>query len=82
MPDLVLVMTVEPGFGGQAFMEDMIPKITALHTRYPSLPIQVDGGINAENVKRTRNAGSRIAVAGTSVFAAKDRKAAIDQLRM
>ena len=56
-------------------------QIIALHTKYPSLSIQVDGGINSENVKRTRDAGSHIAVAGTSVFAAKDRKAAIEQLR-
>lgn len=83
--DILLVMTVEPGFGGQPFMEDMLPKIRAatdLRAKHKlDFPITVDGGINVETARRCREAGANIMVAGTSVFRAKDRAAEIAALR-
>lgn len=83
--DILLVMTVEPGFGGQPFMEDMLPKIRAaadLRTKHKlDFPITVDGGINVETGRQCRKAGASIMVAGTSVFRAKDRATEIAALR-
>lgn len=83
--DMVLVMTVEPGYGGQKFMADMLPKIKELRTeievRGLDVDIQVDGGINPETAKLCVEAGANVLVAGSSVFKASDRKAAIDALR-
>ncbi len=83
--DMVLVMTVEPGYGGQSFMPDMLPKIKAIREEANrqgiELDIQVDGGINPETAKLCREAGANVLVAGSSVFKASDRKAAIDALR-
>ena len=83
--DMVLVMTVEPGYGGQKFMADMLPKIKELRAeierRGLDIDIEVDGGINAETAKLTVEAGANVLVAGSSVFKAQDRKAAIDALR-
>jgi ribulose-phosphate 3-epimerase len=78
--DLVLLMTVEPGFGGQEFIEDVIPKIKRIRKRF-SGHIQVDGGINAETAKKAKEAGADVLVAGTYLFGAKDAKKAIDSLR-
>ncbi len=78
--DLVLVMTVEPGFGGQSFMQDMMPKIEKIRLRYKG-DIQVDGGINAETGKQAKAAGGNILVAGTYLFKAKDMKKAVASLR-
>ena len=83
--DMVLVMTVEPGYGGQSFMPDMLPKVKAIreeaNRRGLNLDIQVDGGINPETAKLCKEAGANVLVAGSSVFKATDRKAAIDALR-
>ncbi len=79
--DMVLIMTVEPGFGGQSFMEDMMPKVKKLRELKPNLDIQVDGGINAETSKIAREAGANVLVAGSYIFGADDRKAAIESLR-
>ena len=83
--DILLVMTVEPGFGGQPFMEDMLPKIRAaadLREKHKlDFPITVDGGINIDTGRKCREAGANILVAGTSVFRAKDRAAEIAALR-
>ncbi|MDR1805304.1 MAG: ribulose-phosphate 3-epimerase [Clostridium sp.] len=68
--DMVLVMTVEPGFGGQAFMADMLPKISSLRKERPSLLIQVDGGVNAQNAAEAIAAGAGCLVAGSAVFGA------------
>lgn len=83
--DLILVMTVEPGFGGQSFMEDQLPKITAIRSyieKYcPSCHLEVDGGINPETAKLCVNAGADVLVAGSAVYGAKDIPAAIAALR-
>lgn len=83
--DLLLVMTVEPGFGGQAFMSEMLSKVeAAAQIRKENglkFRIQVDGGINAETGARTIAAGADTLVAGTSVFRAPDMAAAIRELR-
>lgn len=65
---MVLVMTVEPGFGGQSFMESTMPKIEKLRAKCPTLDIQVDGGINPETVKIAGKAGANVMVAGSAVF--------------
>ena len=72
--DLVLVMSVEPGFGGQSFMADMIPKVAEIRALAgklnPKLHVEVDGGIDGETVKRIVPAGANMLVAGTAVFRA------------
>jgi ribulose-phosphate 3-epimerase len=78
---MVLVMTVEPGFGGQKFMADMLPKVRAIKEKRPDVLVQVDGGINAETAKDAALAGVNVLVAGTSVFAAEDPAAAIGSLK-
>ena len=65
---MVLVMTVEPGFGGQSFMESTMPKIKALREKCPDIDIQVDGGINLDTVKIAGQAGANVFVAGSAVF--------------
>lgn len=80
--DLVNIMTVEPGFGGQAFLTDMLAKVEALSTRLrPDQRLEVDGGVNRKTVARVTSAGADTLVAGTSVFGAPDRRAAIAELR-
>jgi len=66
--DMVLVMTVEPGFGGQRFMPNMMPKVLSLRRSYPLLDIQVDGGLNPQTCQQAAAAGANIIVAGSSVF--------------
>ncbi|HXV28531.1 MAG TPA: ribulose-phosphate 3-epimerase, partial [bacterium] len=78
--DLVLVMTVEPGFGGQSFMPDMMTKVKDLRSRFTGL-ISVDGGITPETGPPAVASGADILVAGTAVFGQKDRHAAIQALR-
>lgn len=78
---MVLVMTVEPGFGGQGFMESTLPKIKALRQKCPMLDIQVDGGINTETVKLAGAAGANVFVAGSAVFNSDDPAAAIQTIR-
>lgn len=80
-PDMVLVMTVEPGFGGQSFMPEMMPKVKALRERYPELPIEVDGGLSEKTIDTAADAGANIIVAGSAVFGAEDPAAVITTLR-
>ncbi len=84
--DLVLIMTVEPGFGGQSFLYDMLPKIAAVRAEadrrgLADLDIQVDGGIDAATAQLAVSAGANVLVAGTYLFGASDIGAAIDTLR-
>ena len=83
--DLVLVMTVEPGFGGQAFMTDQLEKVTAIR-RYigaycPACDLEVDGGVDPETAKLVIAAGANVLVAGSAVFGKADPAAAVDALR-
>lgn len=82
---MVLVMTVEPGFGGQSFMADMLPKIKAVREeadrRGLSLSIQVDGGIVPDTAKLCVEAGADILVSGSFIFGAADTAAAINFLK-
>lgn len=66
--DMVLIMTVEPGFGGQSFMEDMLPKIKYIRSRNENILIEVDGGINDVTVKKAVENGANVIVAGSYVF--------------
>ncbi len=83
--DMVLLMTVEPGFGGQPFRRDVLPKIRALRElarrRGRSLDIQVDGGVTARTLPDAVEAGANVIVAGVAVFGARDPVAAIRRLR-
>ena len=85
MVDMVLVMTVEPGFGGQSFMADMMPKVTALRQeidrRGLSVSIQVDGGIGAATAPIAAAAGADVAVMGSAVFNAPDPRSLVAQVQ-
>ena len=83
--DLVLIMTVEPGFGGQSFMADQLDKIAAVR-RYineycPTCHLEVDGGVNAKTARDCVSAGADVLVAGSAVYGADDIPAAIAALR-
>ncbi|MGN1421605.1 MAG: ribulose-phosphate 3-epimerase [Eubacterium sp.] len=78
---MVLVMTVEPGFGGQSFMESTMPKIRALREKCPDIDIEVDGGINYDTVKIAGRAGANVFVAGSAVFNSENPAEAIRTLK-
>ena len=79
--DRVLVMTVEPGFGGQSFMSDMMPKVKEIREKYPEKDIQVDGGITDKTFPIAKEAGANSFVAGSYVFKAKDYSEPIQLLK-
>lgn len=85
MVDLVLIMTVEPGFGGQSFMHDQLPKIAAMRKMLDEakLPceLEVDGGIDMNTAALAKAAGVNVLVAGSAVFGKSDRAAAIKAIR-
>ena len=76
--DLVLVMTVEPGFGGQKFMADMMPKVRKLRKMLdevnPNCHLEVDGGVNGENCQVCKEHGANVLVAGSAFYKAADKK--------
>ncbi len=78
---MVLIMTVEPGFGGQKFMADMMPKVSEVRRRYPELNIEVDGGLGTGTVDTAAEAGANVIVAGSAVFGASDPREVIKTLR-
>ena len=83
--DLVLIMTVEPGFGGQSFMADMLPKVKEIkdecNRRGIEMLIEADGGIGEATIEQAANAGIDVCVAGTAVFKAENAKEAIAKLQ-
>lgn len=85
--DMILIMTVNPGFGGQHFIEESLNRVSSLRSFLISqklsekVLLQVDGGINGENVAKIVSAGANVIVAGTAIYAAADRKDAISKLR-
>ena len=79
--DEILVMTVHPGFGGQKFIDDCLPKLTYLRARLPNVDLMVDGGVDAETAVRAARAGANQFVAGSYLFKQTDMKAAVENLR-
>lgn len=83
--DMVLLMTVEPGFGGQSFLDVVLPKIrrtrALLKKHGGDIWLQVDGGVSAQTIERAAEAGADVFVAGSAVFGASDPAAMVDQLR-
>jgi ribulose-phosphate 3-epimerase len=83
--DMVLVMTVEPGFGGQSFMADQMPKVRAVRESVRRFGgevwVQVDGGVSAETIEQCAEAGADVFVAGSAVYGAHDVAGRIDELR-
>ncbi len=83
--DMILVMTVEPGFGGQSFMSDQLPKLRGLRalidSQNPKCLLQVDGGIDPETAHLAVDAGADVLVAGSAVFGREDRRRAVADLR-
>ena len=83
--DLILVMTVEPGFGGQSFMADMMPKVRAIRAyideKNPGCELEVDGGVNAQTAKVCTAAGANVLVAGSAFFKAADKAAFVQAVK-
>jgi ribulose-phosphate 3-epimerase len=79
--DMLLVMTVHPGFGGQSFRADQMPKVKRARSLSNTIDIEVDGGINAETARVSIENGANVLVAGTSIFHAKDYARVIRELR-
>jgi ribulose-phosphate 3-epimerase len=83
--DMVLLMTVNPGFGGQKFIEQVLPKIRQVKDLVDqkglSVEIEVDGGVNEETARKCVEAGANVLVAGSAIYNEKDRKKAIEKIR-
>lgn len=78
---MILIMTVHPGFGGQKFMASELPKVTALRKKYPNLDIEVDGGLAEGTIDQAAEAGANVIVAGSAVFGAQSPGEVIERLR-
>lgn len=79
--DMILVMTVEPGFGGQKLIPECLEKVKQLREISKEIDIEVDGGINLENIEEAKKAGANIIVAGTSIFKAENKKYVIEKMK-
>lgn len=79
--EMILVMTVVPGKGGQKFMPSCVPKVAELRARFPAVDIEVDGGVGPNTVGCCAGAGSNVLVAGTALFGAKDPAAVMKGMK-
>ena len=83
--DLILIMSVNPGFGGQSFIDSALRKVAAARPRIQAcgkdIRLEVDGGIKADNIRRVADAGADTFVAGSAIFNASDRKSVVDAMR-
>lgn len=79
--DMVLIMSVEPGFSGQHFMDVCLPKIEYVRKKYPDLDIEVDGGINDQTISLVKKAGANVIVSASYIFESADRREAIEKLK-
>lgn len=79
--EVLLVMTVYPGRGGQKFLERCVPKVAELRARFPDKDIEVDGGVGPKTIDACAEAGSNVIVAGTAIFGAEDPEKVIATLR-
>ncbi|XP_064617623.1 ribulose-phosphate 3-epimerase-like [Liolophura sinensis] len=79
--DWVIIMTVEPGFGGQKFMEDMMPKVRYLRENFRTLDIEVDGGVGPKTIHQCAEAGANVIVSGSAVVMSDDPKETIRMMR-
>jgi ribulose-phosphate 3-epimerase len=83
--DMVLIMSVEPGFGGQSFLDTVLPKVRrtreAIARHGGQIWLQMDGGVSTETIERCADAGADVFVAGSAVYAAQDRDLAVRELR-
>ena len=79
--EMVLIMTVVPGFSGQKFMESVLPKISQLRSMKPELDIEVDGGIDAETIKRASESGANMFVSGSYLMNSDNVKEAVERLK-
>ncbi|XP_051162981.1 ribulose-phosphate 3-epimerase [Leptopilina boulardi] len=79
--DVILVMTVEPGFGGQKFMEPMMKKVEWIRKNFPTMNIEVDGGVGPSNINVCAKAGANMIVSGTAVIKSNDQAKVIKSLR-
>lgn len=79
--DVALIMTVEPGFGGQRFMDDMMSKVQFLRTNFPHLDIEVDGGVGPSTIDQCAEAGANMIVSGTAITGAPNPADVISRLR-
>lgn len=78
--DMILVMTVEPGFGGQGMIEECLEKIRILRELYPNLDIEVDGGVKTSNITKVYESGANIIVAGSAVFLSENPADVISEM--
>ena len=81
MLDMVLVMTVNPGYSGKKFIESALKKVSELRIELPDLDIEVDGGVNADTVSKCKRAGANVLVSASYLFGSKDRAKAIETLK-
>jgi len=79
--DLILCMTVVPGFSGQKFMPQVMPKVQLLRSKCPTMNIQVDGGLSPSTVDHATQAGANVIVAASAIFGSNDRAGVIQSLR-
>ncbi len=82
LTDVIQVMTVNPGWGGQEFLGDMLSKIRALRQRFPEKPIAVDGGINPETAKKAIQAGANRLIVGSYIYESGNVKGALERLKL